>query len=406
MQTKEKLFRYIENSKKEMIALQRRLTAIPAISPESGGDGEWEKAEMLIQWLREHGLEEIELYHAPDPRVSSGKRPNIVVTIPGKRDENRLWIMSHLDIVPPGDESLWAADPYNMVEKDGRLYGRGVEDNQQGLVSSVFAALAFVKEGLVPENSIKLLFIADEETGSTYGIKYLLEEHDLFAPGDRALVPDGGTKDGTMVEIAEKSTLWLEITTAGKQCHASRPEQGINAFLAASELVVQLSKLGTIYDQENNLFKPPYSTFSPTKKKANVPNINTIPGEDVFCFDSRILPEIPVDDVLTTIESSFREIEKKHGVSIRYEIKQRMESKATSQDDPFVRDVEKHIREVHQVEPEPAGIGGGTVGAYLRNRDIPTVVWSTLDNMAHAPNEYCVIDNMLVDAKIMALLMA
>ncbi len=404
MDTKQRLFEFIEANRDRMIELEKLLTSIPAISPASGGTGEAEKAKALAGWLEANGFTGIEDYPADDPAVPGGKRPNLAVSVPGTDSEKKFWIMSHLDVVPPGESALWHENPYTVVVKDGKLYGRGVEDNQQGLVSSVFAALAFLKTGIKPKRTLSLLFVADEEMGSDHGIKFLLREHNLFGPDDIFLVPDGGRPDGTMIEVAEKSLLWLKFLTSGSQVHASRPDQGRNAFLAASDLVVRLGTLGETYPQRNPIFEPPYSTFSPTKKEANVPNVNTIPGEDVFYLDCRILPSVNVDDVLATVRRHMDEVEQRYGVEIRYEIVQRVESKPTPESAPIVTSLAKAVKEVYGTDAEPVGIGGGTVGAYLRNAGHDTVVWSKMDETAHMPNEYAILDNIVGDAKVMALL--
>jgi len=75
--------------------------------------------------------------------VPKGERPNLVVTLPGRATDGAFWIMWHLDIVPPGESSVWQSDPYTLVVKGDRLIGRGVEDNQQGLVASVLPQPAF-----------------------------------------------------------------------------------------------------------------------------------------------------------------------------------------------------------------------------------------------------------------------
>ena len=393
---------WLSQQRGEMIELQRSLTAIPALAPENGGEGEGRKAGFLSSWLREKGFPGVKEYSVPDERVPGGKRPVVVTELAGENEGPAIWVMSHLDIVPPGEEVLWEGDPYILREKEGRIYGRGVEDNQQGMVASIFAMYALLKAGITPPKPIKLLFVPDEEVGSQYGIQYILKELDLFSPGDTFLVPDGGNPEGTMLEIAEKSVLWLEFTTHGRQCHASMPQLGINAFLAASELVVLLGGLKEVFSNENTLFDPPYSTFVPTKKKANVPNVNTLPGEDVFCLDCRILPEVPLQDVLNKVDSYSRSIEEKHGVTIERRILQRVESEPTPHDSPFVQEVSRAIETVHGVPGVPTGIGGGTVGAYLRNAGFHTVVWATIDETAHMPNEYCVLDNLLKDSRIMA----
>lgn len=405
MENVKKCSEWIGNSADEMIRLQKILTAIPAMGPENGGQGELEKAEALIEWCRNRGMEEIEVLYAPDKRVASGKRPNVIVTLPGEDRTNSLWIMTHLDIVPPGDSDKWDSDPYTAVVKDGKIYGRGVEDNQQGMVSSIFALLSLIKNGIRPSRTVKLLFVADEEVGSAMGIQYLLREHDLFHEGDMFLVPDGGNESGSEIEIAEKSVLWLEFTLLGKQVHASRPHMGVNAFLAGSDLVMRCSSLNEIYPDENPLFDPPISTFSPTRKNANVPNINTIPGKDVFCLDTRILPSISVDEVLEKIHVFCRDVEKKYGVSVSYEILQRVESVPTGEDSEIVTLLKKAVRTVYEVEADVIGIGGGTVAAYLRNAGFDTVVWARMDERAHNPNEYTKIENLIGDSRVMLNLM-
>jgi succinyl-diaminopimelate desuccinylase len=406
MSLKEKAFKWLDGSAEAMVELESLLSSIPAIAPESGGQGEMRKAEFLIGWLGSKGIHEIEHFDAPDPRVPGGRRPNLVATIPGSSDSGRIWIMSHLDVVPEGDRSIWKTDPFKVLYKDGRVYGRGVEDNQQGLVSSVFAALAIGAAGDVPAHTVKLLFVADEEVGSTYGIQYLLKTQKLFRKDDVIVIPDGGNARGTEIEVAEKNLCWLKVITKGKQCHGSTPDEGSNAFLAACDLALRVHELeNTVFTARDPLFQPDRTTLSPTKKEANVPNINTIPGDDAFYFDMRILPRYPVDQVLAELSKVMRAVEAAHDVTMTYEIAQRNESKATPPDAPVVKALAKAVREVYDVDAKPIGIGGGTVGAYLRNEGFDCVVWSRLDETAHQPNEYASLVNIIGDAKVFASLM-
>lgn len=407
MNDREKLYARLAEYREDMIELQRILTAVPALAPESGGDGEAEKAAVLRSWLEGRGLGPVDDHPAADERVTGGFRPNLSVVLPGRDRGRTFWVMSHLDVVPPGDLTRWESDPYTLVEKDGRLFGRGVEDNQQGLVSSVFALLVLREAGIVPPRDVKLLFAADEEFGSTYGIQAVLRDHpDLFGKKDTFLVPDGGRPDGTMIEIAEKSPLWLRFTVEGKQVHASMPQLGRNAFVAGSDLVVRLAKtLPKSFPRRDPIFDPPVSTFSPTKKEANVPNVNTIPGLDVFCMDSRVLPSENMDAVLAEIDRLSREVEAEYGVTVSRETLQHKSSVPTSADCPLVGSVKRAVKKVYGADAEVMGIGGGTVGAFLRNAGYDTVIWSTLDETAHMPNEYCVVENMTGDAKVMLELM-
>lgn len=402
----QKLFEFIDNSKDKMVELESLLTSHPALAPENGGQGEDKKAAALTDWLLKNGFssKQIVRFDAPDSRVESGKRPSLVVTIPGESDEYSVWVMAHLDVVPVGDLGLWETDPWKVVEKDGKLFGRGVEDNQQGLVSAVFAALAFVKNGVKPAHTVKLLFMADEEVGSKYGVIWLLKNTDLFKKYDLYLIPDGGDPKGETIEVAEKNILWLKVHVKGNQCHGSRPDQGKNACLAACALSLELHNLQNVFNKKDSLFEPDYSTFQPTMRFSNVEGVNIIPGEDTFCMDCRILPCYSLEQVLSQVEICCAKIEEKYGVEVCYETLQMSESPATPVDSPVVKKLAEAIKSVHGLDARTIGIGGGTVGAELRREGYPCVVWSTMDECAHMPNEYCIIENIQKDSKTLVAL--
>jgi len=394
----------IEGYEQEMIHLQIALTAIPALAPENGGDGEARKAEYLRGCLRSLGFPPVESCDAPDSRVSGGVRPNLIVRIPGKNPGKTVWVMTHTDVVPPGELKLWGQDPYKGCVQGGKVFGRGTEDNQQDLVASVFAAKAFLDEGIMPESSIGILLAADEETSSIYGLDYIMNHRrEWFQKTDLIVVPDAGNEEGSMIEVAEKSVLWVRFQTSGKQCHASRPSLGNNAFRAASHLVARLDELQRIYGAKDPLYDPPESTFEPTKKDANVPNVNTIPGDDVFYVDCRILPVYPVDTVLDTMRSLADGIERQFGVHIHITTVQKADAPGpTAHDAPVVLALKEAVKNVYGVEAKPMGIGGGTVAAVFRKHDYPAAVWSRYCHMAHQPNEYCLISNMVGNAKVYA----
>jgi succinyl-diaminopimelate desuccinylase len=400
-------FKNIDNNlealRPEMIEMQKKLTAFAAVGPDSGGPGEAEKADWLKQWLDDNGFPEVREYNAPDDRVPAGYRPNLFTVIPGKDTSKTVWILAHTDVVPEGDLSKWQTDPYEVVEKDGKLYGRGTEDNQQGLVSGVFAAKALLDSGETPDFNVGIALVADEETGSIYGLDYVVEKYpDIFGKDDIVIVPDAGSADSTFIEVAEKSILWLKIQTFGKQCHASTPDAGINAFVAASNLVVRLNKLHDLFPHNDPVFDPPISTFQPTKKEANVPNVNTIPGDDVFYLDCRVMPEYDLADIKKAVREMADGIEAEFGVKIDIGTTQDNQAAPSTPDDAeVVKILQKGIKDVYNADGKPIGIGGGTFAAFLRHRGINVAVWSTLDDMCHQPNEYCVIDYMVNDAKVM-----
>ena len=215
----------IESLETPMVEALGEMISYPAISPLDGGEGEFHKAQYLLKKIKELGFEDVKVYASSDPQAAGGERPNIIVRFPG-RSGRRLWIVAHTDVVPEGERSLWETDPFKAVVKDGRIYGRGVNDNGQEVIASLYGLFAIKELGLTPEYEVCLAFVADEEVGSTHGIKYLIKKG-LFDKDDLVVVPDMGTEEADFIEIAEKSICWMEFTVEGKQVHASLPNLGV-----------------------------------------------------------------------------------------------------------------------------------------------------------------------------------
>jgi succinyl-diaminopimelate desuccinylase len=388
--------------REEMINLQRELVSRVAVGPDQGGPGEAEKAAFLRDLLTGWGLK-VDNYPAPDPRVAGGERPNLVAFLPGQRPE-KVWVLSHLDVVPPGDLNLWDSDPYTLRVDGDRLMGRGTEDDHQGIVASVLAVRALLDLGITPSRTVGLALVSDEETGSGKGLDFLLKSQPhLFSTQDLIIVPDAGSPDSTLVEVAEKSILWLRLTLLGQQCHASRPQLGKNTLRAAAHAIVALEELHREFAVKNPLFDPPESTFEPTQKEANVGNINTIPGRDVFYLDCRVLPEYDLGQVKARVEAIGREAAQKFGVELSVEAVQELKSPpATDPDAPVVKALVQAIRQVYGREARPQGIGGGTVAAFFRQQHLPVAVWMTVSHTAHQPNEFCLLSNLVGDARVLA----
>lgn len=400
------LFAKIDSYKKDVIEWQTQMTRCPAMAPQSGGEGEYAKAQYVLGLLKTMKFDEIYTIDIKDPKAKNGVRPNIVAKYYGKNKAKTLWVMAHLDVVPPGDLNLWKTDPFQVTVKGDKLYGRGVEDNQQGLVSGLAAVKALMDLDVRPECTYALLLNADEEVGSQFGVEAILKKYPkTFGKEDAFLVPDGGNPDGTMVEVAEKNMMWIKFTVSGKQTHASTPHSGVNAARAAAVLTVKLGDLYKKFNKKNKLFAPETaSTFEPTKREANVPNVNTIPGTDVFYLDCRVLPCYKNADVLKEIGRICKAVEKQQKVKVKYEALLNEASKPTDKNADIVKLTVDCVKHVWKNKPSVVGIGGGTVAAFLRNHNYPAVVYSKLEETAHQPNESSSLKNTLGDAKVFALM--
>lgn len=406
MQDKEKVLSSIEALKDDMVAALSRMCKIPAVSPHNeGGTGEEDKAREIAEIIGELGLPAPRWERVDDPVSPTGTRPSLFLEMPGRRKE-RLCILSHIDIVPEGERTLWTVDPFDPVVKDGRLYGRGVSDNGMALVSSLFALKALVDADVTPERTVCLVFAADEEMGSHFGIEPLIERG-LFRQDDLVLTPDSGNAAGDFVEVAEKANWKLAFTVTGKQAHASMPHVGLNACRVANVLSVEVDEaLHAAFPDEDPLFDPPVSTFEPTRRAANVPNVNTVPGRERLDFDCRVLPSVDLDEATAIVERVRKDVEARTGAKIELEIDRADAAPPTSVDSEIVRLLSGCVEAVLGKRPKAGGIGGGTFAALFRRKGIPAAVWQReCEGVAHQPDEYTEISYLVDNAKVFALMM-
>jgi succinyl-diaminopimelate desuccinylase len=392
--------KWIDSSRDDIVEFLVEMLKIKAVNPDGGGKGEYERALFVQKWLERLGCQ-VSRHDVQDKRVPEGFRVNLTSIIEGQDTSRTLWLASHLDTVPEGSRELWATDPYEPVVKDNKIFARGSEDNGQAVASTLFTFKCIKELRAKPRMNIGLAFVSDEESGSKYGVIPLLEKGAL-KPNDMAIVPDAGSPDGSDIEIAEKSILWLKVTTKGKQVHASLPNRGLNAHRIGMRMALEVDALlHKKYLETDSLFDPSSSTFEPTKHELNVENVNTVPGIDVQYFDCRVLPRCPLAEVMKDFEAVKSKMEEETGAKIELTPVQFEENTApTSTESEIVQRVKTALKKLRGFDARLVGIGGGTVGLYFRRKGIHTAVWSTLDDMAHQPNEYCKIDNILNDAKV------
>ena len=404
MSLAEKLDAALMGQEARIVEWQRRMTALPAVSPDSGGRGEMAKTRYLQKELERIGGFTLTRVDAPDPRAEDGLRPNLIAHRPG-RGARTVWLLGHTDVVPEGDRSLWRTDPWTLEVDGDILRGRGVEDNQQALAGGLLVADALARTGVATDLGFGLLFVADEECGNRYGLDHVLAERaDLFGPDDVILAPDFGTADGSLVEVAEKGVLWIRVTVNGVQTHASRPDTGRNTLVAAAAMILAVDEVAAGFAAQNELFTPPCSTFTPTRHEANVPNVNTVPGRDVFYIDCRLLPCHANDEVLRALKARFTSIAAERGVQVELETLQNVPAApVTPVESDAVQRLVRGIRAVYGDLPlRFEGVGGNTLAAPFRRRGLHAVVWASLENTCHQANECARISRTLNDARVFA----
>lgn len=389
---------------KEIIKISENLVSLKAMSPDNGGTGEIEKMEYIKKYMSEFGGVMKE-YPIEDKRIKEGYRPNVSFTLEGEDTSKTIWIISHIDVVPEGDISLWKSDPFKLKVENGKIIGRGVSDNHNAIVPSMILYKLISESGIKPPCNYGVFFFADEENGSEYGIGGVIKKYkDAFRKNDLVYVPDMPTEEGNVLEIAEKSIFWLKIKIKGIQTHGSRPDEGVNTHKASAYFITEVEKEAKEkFTAKNELYDYPYSSFEPTMGSNNVTNINTIPGEQNISYDCRILPCYKLEDVFAMFHRVKEKIEKDFNVKIEYQ---------TSQFNQAVEEIkksslayvliEKAIKNVLGKDSVAIGVGGGTCGYFLRAIGIDAIVCGIGEARAHQPNEYISIGNIIKGTKLYA----
>ena len=392
----------VEESTERAVLQMCEMIRIPALGPVNGGDGECARADKIQSFLK--GFDSVERFDIEDPAYPGVIRPNIVARKHGKK-KGTVWLITHMDIVPPGDLEDWNNPPYDPVVSDEKIYGRGTEDNGQSLIGSIIAASSVCDETF-EGMSLGLAFVCDEETGSVCGIRHLLDLG-LFTDDDFILVPDWGAPGGTMVDVAEKHILWTKVVVTGKQTHGSTPDKGVNAYRTGVEFLSDLlDKLERRYSDRNEMFRPDRSTFEPTRASANDVSVNMIPAYYEFYMDCRVLPGYDIFEILDYIKEVAREHSERTGAVIEVTSEQSTVSgKVSAIDTENYRKFEDSIRQVRGFDVRAAGIGGGTCANFFRIAGMNAYAWGSDGGTLHQPNEYVVIRTLIDDAKVFAAIM-
>lgn len=401
MKSLETVIKEVESMEQEMIQTTIEMIRIPALAPINGGDGESRKADYLM--TRAEGFDQVRRFDVPDTVNPNVLRSNIVAVKKGKRNET-LWFVSHIDVVPTGDVDLWEIPPFDPELKDGKIYGRGTEDDGQSVISTMFASKPFLDQEL-EGMSLGIAWVADEETNSTCGIQYLLQQG-VFQPGDIIMVPDHCSPDGSTVAVAEKHILWLKFMIEGKTTHASTPNLGVNAYKVSTLLLMDLiESFDGRFSDRDGMYRPSNSTFEPTKRIATVENVNTIPGYDEFCMDIRLNPGYDPELVIKMAEEMADIYSESTGAKITVEILQKaVAGRPSSLDSVGYKALAESIEEILGQAPEPIGIAGGTCANFFRLKGFDAYAWQTGDGALHAPNEYLLVKNLMNDTKVFATL--
>lgn len=363
------------------VEMLRRLIAFPTVSRDSNLE--------LIHFIRDT----VKPFGA-DVRLThdDGKRKaNLFATL-GPRGEPGIVLSGHTDVVPTEGQA-WDTDPFKMVEKDGRLYGRGSCD-MKGFIACVLALVPeFMERGL--KTPLHLAFSYDEEVGCL-GVGRLIA--DMMRSGVRPNACVVGEPTGMHPVIAHKGKKGYRCTVRGLAGHSAYAPHGVNAVEYAAEAVAFLKAMARRHRDQGPYdrgFDVAHTTVHTGVLRGGTA-LNVIPHECVFDFEFRHLPgDDPeallrefTDYVRKKLEPEMRAVHPLAGFTIE-----------PLSDIPMLDTGSES--EVVALAQELAGSGEigkvsfATEGSQFQRAGIPTVVCGPGSiAQAHKPNEYVTLDQI------------
>ncbi|HEY8002860.1 MAG TPA: acetylornithine deacetylase [Phenylobacterium sp.] len=237
----------------------------------------------LIEWVEAY-LDRHGVAHRRAPNAD-GTKSNLLATV-GPSVEGGAVLSGHTDVVPV-DGQPWSSDPFSLVERDGRLYGRGTCD-MKGFLALALAAVPDLIAAR-PQRPVHLAFSYDEEIGCL-GAPSLIEviRAELPAP---AFVVVGEPTDMVAVN-GHKGIATFHVTVTGREAHSSQTQQGVSAVMAAVGLMASLTELAERLEREAD----PASPFTPKGATLTIGMVeggtahNILARECRFVFDLRCPP--------------------------------------------------------------------------------------------------------------------
>lgn len=411
----------LDRRRDDLVALAQDLIRIPTLNPP--GRNYREICDFLAERLMRHGFS-VEILRAKGSPGDCDAYPrwNLVARREGGRPGECVHFNSHHDVVAVGHG--WSRDPFGGELDDGKIYGRGACDMKGGLAASVIAAEAFLAVCPSFSGAIEISATADEESGGYGGVAWLAERG-YFAPErvQHVIIPEPLHKD--QICLGHRGVWWAEIETHGRIAHGSMP------FLGNSAIRHMGAVLAEIEDRLLPLLSAKRTAMPviPEGARSSTLNINSIHGGEEepdpgstalpapcvadrcrIVIDRRFLIEEDIAEVKAEIAALLERVRAARP-GFTYEIRDLFEVQPTmtERDAPVVRSTAAAIEAVLGREAayvvSPGTYDQKHIDRIGRLKNC-IAYGPGLLHLAHQPDEWVGVDDMLDSARVMALVLA
>ena len=307
-----------------------------------------------------------------------------------KGTEGPLFVFAgHVDVVPPGDASLWTTPPFEPEVRDGRLFGRGSSDMKTSDACFTAAVAEFVDEHPDHKGSIALLLTSDEEGDGDEGTVRVAEK--LKASGIRfrwCLVGEPSCSEalGDTVKVGRRGSLNDTITFKGKQGHVAYPQKCVNPIHAAAKAMASLAS--RVWDEGDDVFPP--TSFQVSNFHSGVGAVNVVPGAAEVKFNLRYSAAWEPEALRAEIERMMDEAVA--GTGAKWEARWRVNARPfvtrTRGEGSLAGELASVIREVTGAEAQLSTSGGTSDARFLAPMSDETLEFGPTNGTIHSPDEH------------------
>ncbi len=411
---KDNLLAMVEARREELVELARALIRFPTVNPP--GEAYRPCAEFIGRRLSERGFS-VDYVRAAGTPGDSERYPriNVIARRQGSAAGPCVHFNGHIDVVQSGVG--WTVDPFAAAVRDGKIYGSGACDMKGGLAASIIAVEALIDSDAQLPGALEISATVDEESGGYGGVHYLAERGWFSTPRvDHVIIPEPLNVD--RVCIGHRGVWWAEIETRGRMAHGSMPFFGDCAVRHMNALIDRFER--DLYPRL--AARRTDMPVVPSGARHSTMNINSIHGGQAetsgypapcvpdscrMVIDRRLLIEENMDGVKGEVRELLEQLAAERE-GFQYELRDIFEVQPTMADrnGPVARSTAAAVRRVLGREAEfvcsPGTYDQKHIDRIGKLRDCIAYGPGILD-LAHQPDEYVLIDDMVNSAKVMAL---
>ena len=403
----------VDDAAAEIVSFTSDLIRVPTVNPP--GDAYEDCAHVIGEKLVAGGFE-VEYFPAEGrpEHTRTHPRVNVVGLRRGHALRPAVHLNGHFDVVPAG--TAWTVDPFAGTVRDGRVYGRGACDMKAGIAAAVYAAEAIRRAGVELEGSVEISGTVDEESGGFAGAAWLAERGRLSAArSDYVIIPEPLNVD--RICLGHRGVYWFEIETRGRIAHGSMPFLGVSAIDHMGVILDRLQRelMPLLHGRTTAMPVVPDAARHATLNINGIVGGQPVGGIQTPCvadvcravFDRRFLPEEGFDaaraEILALLERAGAATP-----ALSYEVRDLMivQPVLAPQGSRLVRALERGVQRVLG-KPATHVASPGTYDQKHVDRiggihDCVAYGPGILD-LAHQPDEWCGIDDLVNATKVIAL---